>query len=557
MEFALYIVIGCVAFTLGILIEWLWMRSRVVGELMRGRGEAAVELEGLREKLKGVEALLDETRVRFHADTEELEMLRVKFMELQQTAAGLETRAERVQQLEMHLYDRDQALQRVQDELRKGSNELATRVEQVSRLKELEMELQDCRNQLSKLQSELKTAAGTEQQLKTLLEQERLASREKMALLAEARESLSGQFKALANDILEEKSKRFTEQNQHNINQLLNPLQERMTHFGKLVQDTYDKDSKERLTLENELKRLQELNTRLNTDAIALTNALTGTNNKAQGNWGEMVLESVLETSGLTRGREYDIQVSDVVEQDDGEFKRAQPDVIINLPEDKQIVVDAKVSLNAYVRYTAATNDEERAKELKLHISAIRQHIRSLSEKRYQDLYQLKTLDFVFMFVPVEPAYLLAVQHDQTLFTECFERRIMVVGPSTLLATLRTVASVWRYEYQNQNAVEIARQSGQMYDKFVGFVQTLDKLGKQLQSTQDNYQLAMRQLQTGSGNLVGRAEKLLVMGVKANKRLNTEYEKDERDAPSRANAQNSMPFSMIESAENADEAEKE
>ena len=191
------------------------------------------------------------------------------------------------------------------------------------------------------------------------------------------------------------------------------------------------------------------------------------------------------------------------------------------------------------------------------HIAAIRQHIRSLSEKRYQDLYQLKTLDFVFMFVPVEPAYLLAVQHDQSLFNECFERRIMIVGPSTLLATLRTVASVWRYEYQNQNAVEIARQSGQMYDKFVGFVQTLDKLGKQLQSTQDNYQLAMRQLQTGSGNLVGRAEKLLVMGVKANKRLNTEYEKDERDAPANRNAQNSMPFSMIENVEGTDPTEKE
>lgn len=545
MNVPLLIVIGCATFSGGVLIEWLWMRSRIVSELMRGRGEAAAELEGLREKLKGVEVLLEETRTRYSADEEELEMLRVKFMQLQQTAAGLETRAERVQQLEMHLYDRDQNLQRVQDELRKGSNELATRMEQVNRLKALEMELQDCRNQLGILQNELKIAAGTEQQLKTLIEQERIASREKMALLAEARESLSGQFKSLANDILEEKSKRFTEQNQHNINQLLNPLQERMTHFGKLVQETYDKDSKERLTLENELKRLQELNTRLNYDAVALTNALTGTNNKAQGNWGEMVLESVLESSGLTRGREYDIQVSDVVEQEDGEFKRVQPDVIINLPEDKQIVVDAKVSLNAYVRYTAATHDEERDKELKLHIAAIRQHIRTLSEKRYQDLYQLKTLDFVFMFIPVEPAYLLAVQHDQSLFTECFERRTMIVGPSTLLATLRTVASVWRYEYQNQNAVEIARQSGQMYDKFVGFVQTLDKLGKQLQGTQDSYQQAMRQLQTGTGNLVGRAEKLLIMGVKANKRLNTEYERDERDLPE-TETQNSMPFSMIE-----------
>ncbi|WP_434777429.1 DNA recombination protein RmuC [Neisseria sp. Ec49-e6-T10] len=544
-------IIAIATLLLGCLIMWLWMRSRVVGERMAGRGEANAEVEVLREKIKGIDSLLEEKRNRHNMDLEELELLRVQFMNLQKNASNLEARAERTQQLEMHLYDRDQNLQRLQEELRKNSAELATRSEQASRLKEVEVLLANERSTVNQLQEQIKQAATREQQLKTLIEQERISGQDKIKLLTEAREVLSNQFKALANDIMEEKSKRFTEQNQQNMAQLLSPLQERMQNFGKLVQDTYEKDSKERLTLENELKRLQELNTRLNEDATALTNALTGSNNKAQGNWGEMVLESVLESSGLTRGREFSVQVSDSVENEDGSVRRTQPDVIINLPEDKQIIIDSKVSLNAYVRYTKATNTEEANKELKSHINAMRNHIRSLSEKRYQDIYKLKTLDFVFMFVPVEPAYLLAVQHDENLFSECFERRIMLVGPSTLLATLRTVASIWRYEYQNQNAVEIARQSGQMYDKFVGFVQTLEKLGKQLQSAQDGYQQAMRQLQTGSGNLIGRAEKLLAMGVKANKRLNTEYEKEEDSSAEELinkakDTVDSLPFSIAE-----------
>nr|WP_230371530.1 DNA recombination protein RmuC [Paludibacterium denitrificans] len=229
-------------------------------------------------------------------------------------------------------------------------------------------------------------------------------------------------------------------------------------------------------------------------------------------------MEKVLETSGLQKDREYRVQVSDVVDTEDG-VKRYQPDVVIDLPEGKQLVVDSKVSLNAYVRYTAASDETSRDTELKLHIAAIRQHIRALSEKRYQDLYRLNTLDFVFMFIPVEPAYLLAVQHDMTLFNEAFERRIMIVGPSTLLATLRTVASIWRYEYQNQNAQEIARQGGAMYDKFVGFIDSMEKLGKQLDGSRDTFADAMKKLGSGRGNLVTSAEKLRKLGIKNNKQL--------------------------------------
>ncbi len=521
------LIIGAVAFIVGAGLIWLWMRTNVLGEREKGRGESTAEVEVLREKLKGAERFLEEKRARHNMDMEELELLRVQFATLQKEAAGLEARADRSQQLEMHLYDRDQSIQKLQDELRQSSANLASRSTEASRLKEVEEALEKERNYIKQQQEQIKLAATREQQLKTLVEQERIANLDKITLLSEAKETLSNQFKSLANDIMEEKSKRFTEQNQQNMLQLLNPLNDRIQGFGKLVQETYEKDSKERLTLENELKRLQQLNTRLNEDANALTSALLGSNNKAQGNWGEMVLESVLESSGLTRGREYDIQVSDTIENDDGTSRKAQPDVIIHLPEGKHIIIDAKVSLTAYVRYTKAVNIEDQKKELKLHVTSMRNHIRTLSEKRYQDIYKNTTLDFVFMFVPVEPAYLLAVQHDGSLFNECFEKRIMLVGPSTLLATLRTVSSIWRYENQNENALEIARQSGQMYDKFVGFIQTLEKLGKQIQGAQENYHQAMKQLKTGSGNLVGRAEKLLTMGVKANKRLETEYEKDD------------------------------
>jgi DNA recombination protein RmuC len=379
------------------------------------------------------------------------------------------------------------------------------------RQEQAEDDLNDLRQAFSLSQSQLAAQEAT-------LRAERAQSEEKLALLAAAREVMSNQFKALANDILEEKTRRFTEQNKENLGTLLTPLAERIQAFSKQVQDTYEKDSQGRLTLEQELKNLQALNTRLNQDAIALTNALTGANSKAQGNWGEMILERVLETSGLQKDREYRVQVSDTLQNEEGN-KRYQPDVIIDLPEGKQLVVDSKVSLNAYVRFTAASDETERASELRAHIAALRAHIRSLSEKRYQDLYHLNTLDFVFMFVPVEPAYLLAVQHDMSLFNEAFERRIMIVGPSTLLATLRTVASIWRYEYQNQNAQEIARQSGAMYDKFVGFVDSMEKIGRQVDGVRDSWQDAMKKMRDGSGNLISRAERLRKLGIRSSKQL--------------------------------------
>ena len=356
------------------------------------------------------------------------------------------------------------------------------------------------------------------ERLNTQSEKDRQAAEEKLALLADARQNLSDQFQNLANTILEEKSRRFTEQNHDHLQQLLNPLNERIHGFSELVQQTYEKEAKERLTIENELKRLQTLNTQLHHDAKALTTALTGTQNKTQGNWGEMILESVLENSGLQKGREYIVQASSVRHEADGTQRRLQPDVLINLPDNKQIVIDSKVSLTAYVRYTQSTGAEAE-RELANHVASIRAHIKSLAAKDYTDLEGVKTLDFVFMFVPVEPAYLLALQHDPNLFQECFDKRIMLTGPSTLLATLRTVANIWRNEQQNQNALAIAEAGSKLYDKFVGFIESMDGINKALSQAQSQFQTAYSRLVSGRGNLISSTEKLRKLGIKAGKQL--------------------------------------
>ena len=416
------------------------------------------------------------------------------------------------------LADSRRHIQDLQIELQELGNRFAAAERQIAYLQEREAEAGRLKQDYADLQQAAQTLQVNNERLHTRLEQERLAADEKLKLLTEARQSLGEQFQNLANTILEEKSRRFTEQNRDQLNQILTPLNERIHGFGELVQQTYEKESRQRLTLENELKRLQTLNTQLHSDAKALTDALTGTQNKTQGNWGEMILESVLEHSGLQKGREYTVQAAAVRQEEDG-ARRLQPDVLVNLPEGKQIVIDSKVSLTAYVRHTQAADAETAERELAAHIASIRAHVRNLSQKDYTDLEGVNTLDFVFMFVPVEPAYLLALQHDAGLFQECFDKRIMLAGPSTLLATLRTVANLWRNEQQNQNALAIAEEGGRLYDKFVGFVQTLESVGKNMTQAQSQFQAACKQLSQGKGNLVSRAEKLRALGVKAGKRL--------------------------------------
>lgn len=332
-------------------------------------------------------------------------------------------------------------------------------------------------------------------------------------LLDEARGNMKHEFAQLAQTIFDEKGKKFTEQNQTNLSHLLNPLKDQIKTFEQKIQDTYDKETRDRLMLSHEIKNLKELNYQISQDAVNLTNALKG-DRKAQGTWGEVILERVLELSGLHKGREYETQASLKNETN----KSYQPDVIVHLPDNKDIIIDSKVSLIAYERLQSAP-DEEKATHLNAHLLSLRTHIKSLSDKEYQKLKGLQTLDFVLMFVPIEPALTIAMQADDQLFNEALSRNIVLVTPSTLLATLRTIQNIWRFEHQNQNALKIAEKAGDLYDKFVSFIEDMQDLGKRLDTTHKSYEAAMNKLKDGRGNIIKRAEELRIMGAKTSKKL--------------------------------------
>lgn len=325
---------------------------------------------------------------------------------------------------------------------------------------------------------------------------------------------LAKEFENLANKIFEEKSEKFVRQNRDSLDIVLNPLKEKMEEFRKKVEDTHMENSKEQSRLAEQIRGLTELNQGMREDANRLTQALKG-ENKTQGNWGELILERILEKSGLTKGQEYTVQESFVNE--DG--RRQQPDVIIKLPDNKNLIVDSKVSLTAYERFSSAANTEEQQAWLKAHTKSIREHIKQLSDKRYQQLYEINSPDFVLMFVPIESAFAAAVQADPEIFNDAFEQNIVIVTTSTLLATLRTISSIWKQEYQNRNVLEIARQGGDLYDKFVSFTEDLIDLGKKMKAAQGAYEDSMKKLYEGRGNLIRRAETLRELGAKVSKQL--------------------------------------
>ena len=328
-----------------------------------------------------------------------------------------------------------------------------------------------------------------------------------------ARDALRAQFAELAGKIFDEREQRFSETSQQRLGQLLDPLKERIQSFEKRVEESYQQEARERFSLGKELERLQGLNQRLSEEAMNLTQALKG--QKTQGNWGELVLERVLEHAGLQKGREYHTQVS--LKSAEGE--RFQPDVLIQLPGDKQVVVDAKVSLTAYQQCVAATDEPTRQLALKQHVLSLRSHLKGLSLKDYQHLDGLHSLDFVLLFVPIEAAFAAALQADPGLFQEAFDQHIVIVSPTTLLATLRVIDSLWRQERQSQNAREIAERAGALYDKFVAFIQDLDEVGMRLQQLDKAYSGARNKLVDGRGNLISRAENLKLLGARASKSL--------------------------------------
>ena len=333
--------------------------------------------------------------------------------------------------------------------------------------------------------------------------------------LEDLQKKLTSEFENIASKILDEKSKKFTDQNKLNIDSILNPLKERIKEFEEKVDKTYKAESDERITLKTEIKQLVELNKQVSDDANNLSRALKG-DNKAQGNWGEVILEKILERSGLSKERgEYKTQVT--LNNVQGDVIR--PDAIIYLPDNKHIIVDSKVSLVAYQNYVAAENEELRNQYLKEHITSIKSHIKTLSDKLYSSAETLNTPDFVLLFIPIEPSFGIAVQADQELFSFAWDKKIVVVSPSTLLATLRTISSIWKQELQTKNALEIARQSGALYDKFVGFIDDLQKIDTGIKQTRKSYDDAFNKLKEGKGNLISRVQNIEKLGAKTTKNL--------------------------------------
>jgi DNA recombination protein RmuC len=361
--------------------------------------------------------------------------------------------------------------------------------------------------QLSGMQVSLAAVSATR-------EQEQKSSAEKLKLLEQAKNDLSKEFENLANRIFDEKSEKFTKLNKSSVDLTVNPLRQQIKEFKERVEFVYDKESKDRQSLLSEIGHLKNLNNQISQDAVNLTKALKG-ESKTQGNWGEVILEKVLEESGLRKGHEYQAQSS--FTDDDG--RRKSPDVIVHLPDEKDIIIDSKVSLTDYERYCSEGDESLRKAHLKAHVSSIKTHVKRLSVKGYEQLEGVKTLDFVLLFIPIEAAFLSAFEQDPALFRDAYESNIIVVSPTTLLATLRTIQSIWRYERQSKNAEEIASQAGKLYDQIALLSSSMLDVGKHLDNAHKAHDKAISQLSSGRGNLLGRAEKLEKLGAKTKKTL--------------------------------------
>ena len=358
--------------------------------------------------------------------------------------------------------------------------------------------------------------------LNTKYNEEIKNSAEKIQTLQDAKESLSVEFKNLANQIFEDKSKQFSSTSKEQFELLLKPFREQITNFSNQSKEQFRDELKDRTLLKDELSRLKNMNEKLSLDALNLTNALKG-ESKTQGNWGEIVLERILEDSGLTEGREYSLQVN--LKSDEG--KRYLPDVVIHLPEGRDVIVDSKVSLTAYERFVNEEDTFAKEVALKEHILSISKHIKELSSKKYDKLDGVNTLDFVLLFMPIEGAFLLALEQDGEFFKRAYEENILVVSPSTLLVTLRTIEHIWRTQRQQDNALKIAEEAEAMYEKLVGFVDEMQKIGSLIDKTKDSYDTAMNRLKTGRGNVIKRAQNMKALGLKPKKNLSIKSENDE------------------------------
>ena len=381
------------------------------------------------------------------------------------------------------------------------------------RMNKLEQELVNERNEKEELRSSKEQLGYQLARNEVDLENLKQKNEEQKEEMFKLQEKFTKEFEILASKILDEKSTKFTKQNKENLERILDPLKEKIKNFEDKVEKTHKESIDYHAALRQQIFGLKELNEQMSREALNLTRALKG-DSKMQGNWGELVLERVLEKSGLEKGREYTVQQSFV--KKDG--SRVLPDVIINLPDGKKMIIDSKVSLTDYERYINS-EEEHQDQHLRNHLSSLKKHVEQLSSKKYEELYEMESPDFVLMFVPIEPAFAIALNNDNELYNKAFEKNIVIVTPTTLLATLRTIDSMWSNDKQQRNAIEIARQAGALYDKFEGFIGDLTKVGSKMDAAKGEYEEAMKKLYKGHGNLISRVENLKKMGAKAKKSI--------------------------------------
>lgn len=420
------------------------------------------------------------------------------------------------QQTDTQQRDFAEQLAQLQEKLEEKVSQLGKAEAQAERVPQLEQQLSEHQRRLMEAQLNLSKSNAMQQSLTSRFEVERQALNEKMELLEDSEARLQTQFENLANRIFEDKTQKMRVNNSEQLSGILGPFKQQLEGFRLQVNESYAKEQQERFSLKHQLEQLQKLNLQMSEDAVNLTKALKG-DNKAQGNWGEVILDRVLSESGLRVGHEYDVQTD--LQNDGG--KHFKPDVIVHLPDSKDVIIDSKVSLIAYEQYFNADDDITRNEALKQHIGSIRQHIKGLGQKDYQKLHGVKSLDYVLMFIPVEPAFLLALERDPQIVSYALENNIMLVSPTNLLVALRTISNIWRYEYQNQNAQQIAKQAGRIYDKLVNFVDDMDKLGRALETADKSFGLAMNKLASGKGNLIRQAHQLQRMGGDSSKQLDS------------------------------------
>lgn len=451
----------------------------------------------------------------------DLDEIKDKNAELDRKNAKLEGRIDHLKTVEKENKEIEHKLEKIQSEnkeLTSKKSEYKSELEQKNnQIKEKNQNLQEFKNKLEEKEEALEQLRKSKEKLEkqvseltTRTEEQKKSAQEKLETLEQAREKLKEEFENLANKIFEKKNKKSKE----NLNDLMNPLREQIKDFKKKVEDVYDKESKERSELFVEIKNLRELNSQIGEDAKNLTRALKGSS-KVQGDWGEVVLERLLEYSGLKKGEMFETQKT----YKNAAGKTYKPDVVLHLPDERDIVIDSKVSLKDYEEYYNAEEGPQKQKALERHIASVSKHINELSQKNYYSLEGLNSLDYVIMFVPIEGAYIAAVQHSQDMIQNAMKANVMLVGPSTLLATLKTIEKFWRFKQQRENVMEIARRGGQLHDKFVNFVESMENIGKNIERARDSYTTARKRLDKGRGNLIRQVDMLRELGAEAQKTL--------------------------------------